>query len=155
MSSNPTSTTEYGRRPWLAAAKAFRDGSDSPREYLERCIAVIEAREPEVGAFVATNLERARTDADAASARWKAGQPVSPVDGMPVGIKDVMETADMPTEQGSPLFAGWRGGRDCAAVAALREAGAVIVGKTVTTEFAATQPRGTCNPWDVSRTPGG
>jgi Asp-tRNA(Asn)/Glu-tRNA(Gln) amidotransferase A subunit family amidase len=61
----------------------------------------------------------------------------------------------MPTGQGSPLFTGWRGGRDCAAVAALREAGAVVVGKTVTTEFAATEPRGTRNPFDPERTPGG
>jgi Asp-tRNA(Asn)/Glu-tRNA(Gln) amidotransferase A subunit family amidase len=74
---------------------------------------------------------------------------------MPIGIKDIFETADMPTEQGSPLFVGWRSPRDSAAVAALREAGAVIVGKTVTTEFAATEPGPTTNPWDHSRTPGG
>ena len=74
---------------------------------------------------------------------------------MPLGIKDIIETADMPTEQGSPLFVGWRTGRDAASVAALREAGAVILGKTVTTEFAATEPRGTRNPWDLERTPGG
>jgi biotin/methionine sulfoxide reductase len=61
---------------------------------------------------------------------------------MPLGIKDIIETADMPTENGSPLFAGWRSERDAASVAALRESGAVIVGKTVTTEFAATEPRG-------------
>ena len=102
-----------------------------------------------------TNFPAAREAADAASARWKDGGARSAIDGMPVGIKDVMETADMGTEQGSPLFAGWQGGRDSAAVAALREAGAVIVGKTVTTEFAATHPRGTRNPWDLSRTPGG
>jgi Asp-tRNA(Asn)/Glu-tRNA(Gln) amidotransferase A subunit family amidase len=74
---------------------------------------------------------------------------------MPIGIKDIMETADMVTEQGSPLFVGWRGRRDAAAVIALREAGAVIVGKTVTTEFASTHPRGTRNPLDLTRTPGG
>src|SRR3954471_1788638 len=74
---------------------------------------------------------------------------------MPLGIKDIIETADMPTEQGSPLFAGWRTDRDAASVAALREAGAVILGKVVTTEFAATFPRGTRNPWDLTRTPGG
>jgi Asp-tRNA(Asn)/Glu-tRNA(Gln) amidotransferase A subunit family amidase len=74
---------------------------------------------------------------------------------MPLGIKDIIETADMPTENGSPLFAGWRSERDAASVAALREAGAVIVGKTVTTEFAATEPRGTRNPHDLRRTPGG
>jgi Asp-tRNA(Asn)/Glu-tRNA(Gln) amidotransferase A subunit family amidase len=74
---------------------------------------------------------------------------------MPIGIKDIIETADMPTGMGSPLFDGWSSGRDAAAVAALREAGAVILGKTVTTEFAATEPRGTRNPWDLARTPGG
>ena len=74
---------------------------------------------------------------------------------MPLGIKDIIETADMPTEQGSPLFVGCRTGRDAASVAALREAGAVILGKVVTTEFAATEPRGTRNPWDRERTPGG
>src|SRR5262245_5175317 len=74
---------------------------------------------------------------------------------MPVGIKDIIETADMPTEMGSPLFAGWRSQKDAACVAALREAGAVIVGKTVTTEFAASEPRGTRNPWNPAHTPGG
>ena len=77
------------------------------------------------------------------------------IDGMPIGIKDIIETADMPTENGSPLFAGFRSERDGASVAALREAGAVIVGKTVTTEFASTEPRGTRNPHDLRRTPGG
>jgi len=142
-------------RPFLPASAKFADCSDDPRAFLERCIEAIEAGEPEIGAFVATNLAGARAAADAAGARWAAGKPLSAIDGMPVGVKDIMETADMPTEQGSPLFTGWRGGRDCAAVAALREAGAVIVGKTVTTEFAATEPRGTRNPWDLSRTPGG
>ena len=155
MSSSVTSTTELGLRPWLSATASFRDGTDSPRDYLERCIAVIEAHEPDVGAFVSTNLERSRADADAANDRWRTGQQLSAVDGMPLGIKDIMETADMPTEQGSPLFAGWRGRRDSAAVSALREAGAIILGKTVTTEFAATEPRGTRNPWDLTRTPGG
>ena len=74
---------------------------------------------------------------------------------MPIGIKDIIETIDMPTENGSPLFAGYRSERDAASVAALREAGAVIVGKTVTTEFAWMQPRATKNPWDLTRTPGG
>ena len=69
---------------------------------------------------------------------------------MPIGIKDIIETIDMPTENGSPLFAGFRSERDGASVAALREAGAVIVGKTVTTEFAWMQPRATKNPWDLT-----
>src|SRR5437867_9106683 len=139
-------------RSYFAAAQTFRDGTDTPRAFLERCIATIETLDPQVGAFVATNLPAARAAADAATARWKSRTTLSLIDGMPVGIKDIMETADMVTEQGSPLFAGWRGRRDAAAVAALREAGAVIIGKTVTTEFAATHPRGTRNPWDHERT---
>ena len=74
---------------------------------------------------------------------------------MPIGVKDIFETADMPTAMGSPLFEGWRSNRDSACVRALREAGAVILGKTVTTEFAATVPGPTRNPHDPARTPGG
>ena len=74
---------------------------------------------------------------------------------MPIGIKDIIETVDMPTQMGSPLFAGWRSEKDAASVRALRDAGAVILGKTVTTEFAASAPRGTRNPWNTAHTPGG
>ncbi len=148
-------SVETGMVSYFAASGAFADGGDSPRDFLERCIAVIEVVEPEIGAFVATNFDGARKAADESGTRWKAGARLSAIDGMPVGIKDIMETHDMVTEQGSPLFQGWRDKRDAAAVAALREAGAVIVGKTVTTEFASTHPRGTRNPFDLSRTPGG
>ena len=100
-------------------------------------------------------LPISRKAADASTTRWKSGRPLSPIDGMPMGVKDVIETDDMPTEMGSPLFKGYRGGRDSASVKALRQAGAVILGKTVTTEFAASVPGPTCNPWDIRRTPGG
>jgi len=142
-------------RPFLSNSAAFAAGEDTPRAFLERCLAAFDVWEPEIGAFVTTDLAAARAAADAATVRWRGGKPLSAIDGMPIGIKDIIETADMPTEMGSPLFAGWRSGWDAASVAALREAGAVIVGKTVTTEFAATQPRGTRNPHDVTRTPGG
>jgi Asp-tRNA(Asn)/Glu-tRNA(Gln) amidotransferase A subunit family amidase len=142
-------------RPYLPQTSAFSAGKDSPRDFLERCLADLEAWEPKIGAFVALNLDGAREAADAATKRWRDGKPVSPIDGMPVGIKDIIETFDMPTEQGSPLFVDCRTGRDAAAVAALREAGTVVVGKTVTTEFAASTARGTRNPWDLTRTPGG
>lgn len=134
---------------------SFTSGTDTPREFLERCIASVEQYEPRVRAFATFNFAGARSAADSASKRWRSGHPLSAIDGMPVGVKDIMETADMPTEQGSPLFAGWHGRRDAAAVAALREAGAVILGKTVTTEFAAAAPGRTRNPWDMERTPGG
>ena len=142
-------------KPFLAATAQFAGGQDTPRAYLERCLETLAAWEPKIGAFVCTNIEGSRAAADASSMRWRDNKPLSAIDGMPIGIKDIIETADMPTGMGSPLFDGWSSGRDAAAVAALREAGAVILGKTVTTEFAATEPRGTRNPWDPGRTPGG
>jgi Asp-tRNA(Asn)/Glu-tRNA(Gln) amidotransferase A subunit family amidase len=72
------------------------------------------------------DVDAARRSADAAARRWRSGQPLSPIDGMPVGIKDIIETADFPTESGSPLFRDWRTNRDAASVAALCEAGAVV-----------------------------
>ena len=126
-----------------------------PRAFLERCIATIETLDPQVGAFVATNLPAARAAADAATARWKSRTTPSLIDGMPVGIKDIIETIDMPTGQGSPLWEGTATRRDSAAVHALREAGAVVLGKVSTTEFAAGTPFAqTCNPHDPTRTPG-
>jgi Asp-tRNA(Asn)/Glu-tRNA(Gln) amidotransferase A subunit family amidase len=151
----PEETLKLSTKPYLSATPRFASGEDTPREFLERCLADLAALEPKIGAFVNLNLDRARAGADRATSRWRAGRPLSKIDGMPVGIKDIIETADMPTENGSPLFAGFRSERDGASVAALREAGAVVVGKTVTTEFAATEPRGTRNPHDLRRTPGG
>ena len=142
-------------RPFLPATAGFSSDADSPREFLERCIATLDAWEPRIGAFVSVNLVAARVAADRSTKRWRAGKPLSPIDGMPIGVKDIMETIDMPTEYGSPLFAGFRSERDSASVAALREAGAVILGKTVTTEFGLTEPLDTRNPWDLTRTPGG
>src|SRR5262249_55653560 len=115
-------------RPYLPHTAAFAAGRDTPRDFLERCLADLEKWEPKIGAFVALNLGEARAAADLSTKRWREGHQVSPIDGMPVGIKDIIETRDMPTEQGSPLFAGYRTGRDAAAVTALREAGAALAG---------------------------
>src|SRR3546814_2242646 len=84
----------------------FLDGSDSPRDYLERCIAAIEALEPSVKAFAALNLEGARAAADASSRRYKDGRPLSVVDGLPLGIKDLYEPLAMPTQMNSPVYKG-------------------------------------------------
>jgi len=143
------------KRPYLSATEDFALGKDSPRAFLERCLDVYAAIEPEVMAFEAIDLAGARAAADAASGRWEAGHPLSPIDGMPLGIKDIIETGDMPTGMGSPLFADYQPRHDSASVKALREAGGLIVGKTVTTEFAATEPGKTRNPFDSTRTPGG
>jgi Asp-tRNA(Asn)/Glu-tRNA(Gln) amidotransferase A subunit family amidase len=142
-------------QPYVALHAAFASGADSPRDVLARCLTKLEVWEPKIGAFVSLNIDAARSAAERSTDRWRAGRPLSAIDGMPIGVKDVIETVDMPTEMGSPLFASWHSHKDAASVAALREAGAVILGKTVTTEFAATEPRGTRNPWDLERTPGG
>ena len=147
--------TKPAMRPYLAATEDFAAGVRTPRQFLEESLSLLEQWEPRVGAFVCTNLPAARAAADRSSERWRAGKPLSTIDGMPVGIKDIIETVDMPTQMGSPLFAGWRSEKDAASVRALRDAGAVVIGKTVTTEFAASEPRGTRNPWNLAHTPGG
>ena len=142
-------------RTFHDAVPRFLDGDDTPRDYLERCLDDIGARENEVMAFAFLNADGAREQADAATARYRAGRVLSPVDGLPIGIKDLIETRDMPTEFGSELFAGHRPIRDAAVVAALRAGGAVLVGKTVTVTFGGGDPAKTRNPFDTSRTPGG
>ena len=133
----------------------FVSGKRTPRDFLERCLSVIAARDRTVKAFVTLNTAAARKAADAATKRYKAGKPLSPVDGCPVAIKDIIATADMPTQMNCPAFKGWQSGQDAACVAALRSGGAVMIGKTVTTEFAIGYSGPTTNPFDPERTPGG
>ena len=143
-------------KSYVALAKKFRGDEITPRAFLESCLDAIARLDPEIGAFLVLNIEGARRVADESTTRWRAGKPLSAIDGMPIGIKDIIETIDMPTGQGSPLWKGFETRRDSASVHALREAGAIILGKTSTTEFAASEPwPGTVNPHDASRTPGG
>jgi len=152
--------TAYSPRDFQAlrfheATPAFAAGTDTPRALLERCLEAVAAREPVVRAWVVLNEAAARAAADASTARWQDGRPLSAIDGMPVGIKDLLETHDMPTQMGCPAYRGNFPKRDNAAVWALREAGAVILGKTVTTELGGAHPGPTTNPFDQRRTPGG
>jgi Asp-tRNA(Asn)/Glu-tRNA(Gln) amidotransferase A subunit family amidase len=140
---------------FLEARTRFLSGTDTPSDYLERCIAAIEARDRDVHAFVTLGLESARRAAEASTRRYRAGTPLSPVDGMPIGVKDIMDTADLPTQMGSPIYKGWRPRWDAACVHALRCGGALVIGKTVTTAFACGETNETRNPLDLSRTPGG
>ena len=146
---------EYRALTFHDAVQCFRDGSDTPRAYLERCLEAIAEREPVVQAFAALNPTGARGGADESTKRWKDGRPRSPIDGLPVGIKDLLETKDMPTEMGCAAYRGNFPKRDNAAVWALRQAGAVVVGKTVTAELGGTHPGPTTNPFDAARTAGG
>jgi Asp-tRNA(Asn)/Glu-tRNA(Gln) amidotransferase A subunit family amidase len=134
---------------------AFEAGSDTPRAYVELCLETIAARESVVQAWVALNESGARAQADASTARWRSRRPLSQIDGMPIGIKDLLETKDMPTQLGCAAFAGNFPKRDNAAVWALREAGAVILGKTVTSELGGAHPGPTTNPFEPAHTPGG
>ena len=133
----------------------FLEGVDNPRAFLERCLETIDLREPEVKALVSTNISGARSAADLSAARYRAGRPLSVVDGLPLGVKDVFETADMPTQMNSAAYVDWQAGRDAAHVYVLRRGGALILAKTVTTEFAQGLPGPTRNPFDARRTPGG
>lgn len=137
------------------ARERFLDGRDSPRDYLERCLAVIAEREPVLKGWVVLNEAGARAAADASAERYRAGRPLSSVDGMPVGIKDLIETKDMPTQMGCAAYDGHFPKADSASVRALREAGAVILGKTVTTALGFLDPGPTTNAFDPQRTPGG
>jgi Asp-tRNA(Asn)/Glu-tRNA(Gln) amidotransferase A subunit family amidase len=150
-----TTYADYKPLTFHDAARRFTDGNDNPRAYLERCLETITQREPMVKALTALNETGARAAADASAARWKAGKPLSPIDGMPVAIKDLLETKDMPTEMGCAAMKGNFPKRDNAAVWALRQAGAVILAKTVTAELGGSHPGPTTNPFDPKRTPGG
>lgn len=152
MSYDPT-TARY--LSFADARRSFSSGSDTPRAYLERCLERIAEQEPQVQAFVVIDSAGVRTAADAATARWKAGRPLSIADGMPVGIKDCFDVKNFVTACNSPLFATNMAQLDAAHVDALRRGGAVIVGKTVTTELTMALPGPTWNPWDLERTPGG
>jgi Asp-tRNA(Asn)/Glu-tRNA(Gln) amidotransferase A subunit family amidase len=129
------------------AVRLMRAGTLRPADLMAACLARIAEREPVIRAF-------AWFDPDAAR---KAAATVRPgaLHGMPIGVKDVFDTADMPSEYGSPIWRGWRPRADAAAVAWARQAGGVVIGKTVTTEFATRKPGPTGNPHNPSHTPGG
>jgi Asp-tRNA(Asn)/Glu-tRNA(Gln) amidotransferase A subunit family amidase len=132
------------------AAGKLRDGSATSVELVEHCLARIAAREPDVHAWAFVDRDIAL---DQARARDRE-QPRSPLRGVPVGIKDIFDTCDMPTAYGSQIYKDHRPANDTAVVALLRLAGAVIMGKCVTTEFASPVPIGTRNPHDLARSPG-
>ena len=148
-------TPGSGLNSFADKAAQFLRGEDTPSNFLDRCIASINTQEPEVKAWVTTRLDAARAEAKTADNRYASGTPLSPVDGMPIGIKDVIQTRDMPTKFGSPIFENNETGFDSASVDALRRAGALIVGKSVTTEFAFVKPGPTRNPFNTTKTPGG
>jgi Asp-tRNA(Asn)/Glu-tRNA(Gln) amidotransferase A subunit family amidase len=137
------------------AARAIAGGEITSEQLVEACLARIRAAEPEVQAWQFLDPEHALVQARARDLDRREGRPCGPLHGVPVGIKDIIDTVDMPTEDGTVLHAGRTPEADATVVAMLRAAGAVIMGKTVTTECATFRPGKTRNPHDVRHTPGG
>src|SRR5690606_10896820 len=119
------------------------------------CLEQIEKREPEVQAWVWMDADHVLGQAARLDAYRATGRPIGPLHGLPVGIKDIIDTARIPTENGTVLDTGRVPGRNAVVVSRLQQAGAIIMGKTVTTELAFFGPGKTRNPHDPSRTPGG
>jgi Asp-tRNA(Asn)/Glu-tRNA(Gln) amidotransferase A subunit family amidase len=135
----------------VTLARKLAAGETTSEAVTRACLDRIAAREPVVQAWAYLDPDHAL-----AQARARDREPRrSPLHGIPLGIKDVFETADMPTEYGSAVYKGYRPPRDAGSVALLRQAGCVLVGKTVTTEFAAGFPSKTRNPHNPAHTPGG
>lgn len=142
----------------MSASKAvasIREGALSAEALSVDCLHRIDAREPQVRAWTHLDRDHVVAQAKAADAKQREGNNLGPLHGTPVAIKDIFDTSDYPTEWGSTLLKGRQPVEDSAVVSLLRKAGAIILGKTVTTEFASFAPGPTCNPHDLSRTPGG
>jgi Asp-tRNA(Asn)/Glu-tRNA(Gln) amidotransferase A subunit family amidase len=133
----------------LDLARRIEAGELTPRTVIDMCAEAIAAREKDVGAFVVLDLDGARRAAD------NPKLAATPLRGLPVGFKDIFDTADFPTQYGSPIYAGFQPRADAAAVALTRRAGGIVIGKTVTTEFATMVPSVTRNPHNLAHTPGG
>ena len=136
-------------------AALIRKGLLTSQELVEGCLARVREVEPAVQAWTYLDPDHALTQARAADELKASGAPIGALHGVPVGLKDIIDTADMPTENGSVLHSGRTPARDASVVARLRGAGAVVMGKTVTTEFATRTPGKTRNPHNPAHTPGG
>ncbi len=137
------------------AASGIAQGAISAEDYTRACLERIAAVEDGIGAFAHLDPEHALRQARACDEWRQSGKPIGPLHGVPVAIKDIIDTADYPTECGSAFLTGRRPSADATVVTRLRAAGAVIIGKTVTTEFAYFHPGKTRNPHNREHTPGG
>ena len=147
--------TELIRLSATDLAARIREGATTSEELVTACLERIDELEEHIQAWVHINPDYALEQARNADNERKRGQATGPLHGIPVGVKDIFDTGDMPTEDGTVLHAGRTPAYDATAVGLLRAAGAVIMGKTVTTELATYAPGKTRNPHDPNRTPGG
>ncbi len=139
----------------VAATQLIRDGQLTSEDLVRACLKRIDELEPSVQAWAHLDREYALQQARNADEAQREGKALGPLHGVPVGVKDIFDTRDMPTEDGTVLHAGRQPLYDSKVVALLRETGAIILGKTVTTELAVYGPGKTHNPHDQNRTPGG
>ncbi|HET6881028.1 MAG TPA: amidase [Pirellulales bacterium] len=139
----------------VATAGKIQAGHLAPLDMVEQCLSQIDAFEPRVHAWVLVDERGAREAARRAGEEIAAGNYRGPLHGVPLAIKDIVDVAGWPTLAGSRLRSRHRAQSDATVVSRLREAGAILLGKTVTTEFASFDPPPTRNPWNLDRTPGG
>ncbi len=137
------------------AAENIRSGLISSVDLVKACLQRIEDTDADIMAWVHLDAEQALAQAEALDEIRRKGLPLGPLHGVPVGIKDIFDTCDMPTQLGSKIHEGRQPEVDCVVIERLREAGAVILGKTVTTEFAYSHPAVTTNPHNPAHSPGG
>src|SRR5436305_4552826 len=138
-----------------SVAAAIRRGELTPVDLLDQCLARIDQLEERIRAWVLVDRDRARADAVRLADELNRGMDRGPLHGIPIGVKDLFDVFDWPTAAGSRRWAQSYARQDCPAVARLRQAGAVLMGKTVTVAYAAFDPPPTRNPWNPDRTPGG
>jgi Asp-tRNA(Asn)/Glu-tRNA(Gln) amidotransferase A subunit family amidase len=137
------------------AAEAIRGGRVTPIDLVEQCLEAVERWENHVHAWVFIDREYALAEAKRLTDELAKGRYRGPLHGIPIGVKDIYDVFDWPTACGSKLWANSIARQDAAVVASLREAGAIFLGKTVTTQFASFDPPVTRNPWNLAHTPGG
>ncbi len=138
-----------------AAAAEIRTGRLSPVDLVESCLERIDRYEARIRAWVLVDHAGARSEAKRLTDELKRGHYRGPLHGIPIGIKDIIDVFDWPTAAGSKLWANSIARQDATVVRRLREAGAILLGKTVTTQYASFDPPPTRNPWNPERTPGG
>lgn len=136
------------------ARQRIQEGRLTARALTQACLDRIERVDPFIKAWVYLDPKQALRQAEALDAALSRGEDPGPLAGIPVAIKDTFNTADMPTQMGSPLWAGFTPGNDARVVAAIRQAGGILLGKTVTAEFAVHTPGPTVNPHHPEHSPG-
>lgn len=139
----------------MALVAGMREGSLRATEVMAAHLDRIERLEPDIQAWVHRAPEASIQAAAEADRLRQEGRPLGPLHGLPVGVKDTIDTQDLPTEWGTLIHRGRQPAEDATIVARLREAGAIVIGKTVTSEYALFVPGPTRNPYNVDHTPGG